>query len=148
MIFKQINEILTGKKTQTRRIAKPSESWAKALSLTIVGKGSGGWLETSPLYASNPVTNIASVYSGKRVKWRVGNTYAIVPKRGAAGIGQRIQIDALRLEYLQSITEADAQAEGVASVEEYKALWNSINGANSWNENPLVWVITFRMEKS
>lgn len=65
----------------------------------------------------------------------------------------------IRVERLQDISEEDAIAEGVSDNIEYygddptgynlfKALWHQINGAESWDENPWVWVIDFeRIEK-
>ena len=47
------------------------------------------------------------------------------------------------VERLQQISEQDAKAEGVESVAEYAALWDSINGVGSWAENPWVWVLCF-----
>lgn len=78
----------------------------------------------------------------------------------------------VRVQRLQDISEDDAKAEGVErlksgrgyySVEHGKAavhfgvyhdyakeafaeLWNSINGATSWEANPWVWAISFRVE--
>lgn len=85
-----------------------------------------------------------------------------------------LEIVALRAERLQSISEADARAEGIrevtkdgnvkkycvydkgdmssvpwaemprTAVDAYRALWETINGEGSWNENPWVWVISFK----
>ena len=63
----------------------------------------------------------------------------------------------LRCERLQSITEEDARAEGVAvltpmtggatsHVERYRELWESIHGRQAWDRNPWVWVISFTLE--
>ena len=165
MIFKQIDEILSGQKTQTRRVVKPGEGMYEAsLALTAAGN----------------------------VKWAVGKTYAVVPKRGkpsvwwkragtvalthngmheyhypsnpdAAAIALpvtraelekrgfqplRIRILAIRQERLQDITEADAKAEGVADVEAYRALWQAINGKTPgarWDANPTVFVLEFEL---
>jgi len=132
MIFKQIAEILDGRKTQTRRIRKPDE-WHD-----------GEWVFDT---ISRVEVIKEDEYRG-RLKWAVGRKYAIIPKRGAAGIGRHIEIVDIRIEPLQAITEADAIAEGVGSVEEYKALWESINGkdkANCWAANPRVWILTFKL---
>jgi hypothetical protein len=51
-------------------------------------------------------------------------------------------------EPLQSITEADARAEGVESVEAYRELWESINGKTKgarWDDNPFVYVLSFEV---
>jgi hypothetical protein len=83
----------------------------------------------------------------------------------------RITLDVVgvRVERLQSISEADARAEGVRSdpycrqdddaagfhrigrvrddsfpIARYAVLWESINGAGSWDANPWVWVVDFR----
>jgi len=73
----------------------------------------------------------------------------------------------VRCERLNEIREADAEAEGVTetyedrdqaqrvqikdrslnytpSVIAYRRLWESINGAGTWAENPWVWVIEFK----
>lgn len=73
----------------------------------------------------------------------------------------RIQLDivGVRVERLQDISEADAKAEGcqVPSIiypdeprnsycyaEQFRLLWESLNGPGSWDANPWVWVIEFR----
>lgn len=71
-----------------------------------------------------------------------------------------LQITDVRVERLQEISEADAVAEGVftpgagyaengppVAVVNYGALWESINGAGSWDENPWVWALTFKVHK-
>ena len=65
-----------------------------------------------------------------------------------------LEITDIRVERLQDITEEDAKAEGIykdpnviypySYVEMFSHLWEAINGAESWNKNPWVWVIEFR----
>jgi len=70
-----------------------------------------------------------------------------------------LEITGVRCERLQNISEADAKAEGCDGncpvgyipahqkspcVYRYAQLWESINGAGSWSENPWVWVIEFK----
>lgn len=147
MIFKQIEEILNGKKTQTRRVVKDCE--------TLL-------LE---------VDNRTTVYTNNRIKWQVGRTYAVVPKRGAAtyihnGNPTRIRITNIRKEPLQEITLKDARAEGIwldgdcwhTSVmparmiwsdprSAYQNLWKAINKTRGarWEDNPTVFVIDFEL---
>ena len=72
----------------------------------------------------------------------------------------KLEITGVRVERLQDISEADAQAEGCAlecmtpigddsgsaihGPGGYIALWESINGPGSWDLNPWVWVVEFR----
>jgi len=61
-----------------------------------------------------------------------------------------LEINDVRVERLQEISEADALAEGITHSTlndprvEYRWLWESINGHGSWDANPWVWPITFR----
>jgi hypothetical protein len=87
-----------------------------------------------------------------------------------------LEITGVRVERLQDISEADAIAEGVESftyrglttyhnyalsdewaevspmlespIESYQTLWESINGPDSWAENPWVWVVEFKRVES
>lgn len=73
-------------------------------------------------------------------------------------LGSRIllEITAIRVERLNDISEADARAEGVTLPtrtctmydgiwrDEYRLLWESINGPGSWAANPWVWCLTFK----
>jgi hypothetical protein len=68
-----------------------------------------------------------------------------------------LEITGVRVERLQAISEADARAEGclgghgsipgyaynATPGEQFIQLWKSINGAESWDANPFVWVVEF-----
>jgi hypothetical protein len=83
-----------------------------------------------------------------------------------------LMIEDIRVERVQDINESDARAEGVAYIKSDKffhtgylnylkrdlddpnymlamnsfaSLWIMINGEESWNENPWVWVVQFRV---
>ena len=83
-----------------------------------------------------------------------------------------LEVESVRVERLQDISEEDAIAEGIECWEErgvddaqdyyrdyitgghcynpiasYRSLWESINGPGSWEANPWVWVITFKRVK-
>jgi hypothetical protein len=61
-----------------------------------------------------------------------------------------LEITEVRVERLQDIGAADVWAEGIAHspdvdpVHEFQALWESINGAESWEANPFVWCVGFK----
>jgi len=66
-----------------------------------------------------------------------------------------LKIESVRVERLQDISEADAEAEGclpmfpddvrgASNVYAYSRLWESINGRDSWDANPWVWCVEFR----
>lgn len=74
-----------------------------------------------------------------------------------------LEVVNVRVERVQNIGEEDAKAEGVerheddgvtyygpldnghaCPVYEFKRVWQSINGLDSWDANPWVWVVEFR----
>lgn len=70
-----------------------------------------------------------------------------------------LEITGVRVERLQDISEEDALAEGVRTIEDaakdgatwcdkprraFRFLWQSINGPASWDENPWVWVVELK----
>lgn len=55
-----------------------------------------------------------------------------------------LEVTETRVQRLDEITGEDAIAEGVADVVAFRRLWSDINGAKSWDANPLVWAVTFR----
>lgn len=74
-----------------------------------------------------------------------------------------LEVVSVRVERLQDISEADARAEGARSmdpvsgretldpfsrqgscVSHFRAIWEEINGAGSWDANPWVWVVEFK----
>jgi hypothetical protein len=67
-----------------------------------------------------------------------------------------LEIVDVRAERLQDISEEDARAEGVTVPDvpnpgahiarnAYARIWEEINGAASWDANPFVWCISFRV---
>jgi len=70
--------------------------------------------------------------------WEHGWKSSIVMPRSAARIWLRVMN--VRVERVNSITDADAMAEGAFGAMEYSILWEAINGKGSWLKNPWVWV--------
>ena len=194
--------LLAGTKTQTRRIVKPQPIgvWGQGAirSHTFVGVVSGPhdhcwtcpygapgdrlWVrETHAL--ENRYRNVWCQYAadGHRAAVpapelvtiaRPGMRPSIHMPRWASRI--TLEITGVRVERLQNISEADAQAEGATfrrigtgdartgmrdcwSFEQhegetardaYRLLWEHINGDGSWDANPFVWVLTFRRIES
>lgn len=86
-----------------------------------------------------------------------------MPKRAAR---ITLEITEIRVQRLQEISEADAIAEGIEASSlagryriygrdtdgldadaprcSFQSLWESINGAGSWDANPWVWALTFK----
>ena len=66
-----------------------------------------------------------------------------------------LEVTAVRVERLQDISATDAIAEGLSTrlrehdavchlLDQYRDLWESINGPESWDANPWVWVVEFK----
>lgn len=64
-----------------------------------------------------------------------------------------LEITAVRVERVQDISDEQALAEGVDQTntsipgyarQRFQDLWESINGAGSWDANPWVWVVEFK----
>lgn len=83
----------------------------------------------------------------EHIKWRP----SIHMPRWAARI--LLEVTAVRVEKVQDITEECALREGcygaISARNQFASLWNSINEKRGfgWENNPWVWVISFRMSK-
>lgn len=191
-----VNAILEGRKTQTRRIVKPTKdrngSGCHLAPCEIAGEVNGGdyalcpygqpgdrlWVRENFLYlmhgdvTAGDIKYCASIDSRSAAGsknpgywWR--KRPSIHMPRWASRI--TLEIVSVRVERLQDISEADAMAEGIeppengtyrdygvkpednegydycsTAIDSYKTLWQTINGFDSWDANPWVWVVEFR----
>ncbi|CUJ36478.1 hypothetical protein [Achromobacter sp. 2789STDY5608628] len=62
-----------------------------------------------------------------------------------------LEVTSVRVERLNEISQEDAELEGVecnmsplSFREHFQRLWEHLNGAESWDANPWVWVVEFR----
>ena len=93
--------------------------------------------------------------------WQSNTLPPMFMPRGLSRI--TLEVTEVRVQRLQAISEADAIAEGIERNDDdgvtyygplgkghfdprvaYRWLWETINGAGSWEANPWVWVISFR----
>lgn len=110
---------------------------------------SGAWWEQPHYRATDPAPKLDIGTDEPGCRWRP----SIFMPRWASRI--LLEITAVRVERLQSISGPDCWAEGIAHagwdpdrygsvVECYRDLWESINGPGSWDANPWVWVVEFQ----
>ncbi len=107
--------VLAGRKTSTRRLAKPMEVQAGGRSRPV------GDFETTA------VEIVINTRGDTRMKWRVGQTIAVQPGRTKKSIA-RIAIERIRhCQRAGEISDADARAEGFADAAEFCAVSATIN---------------------
>ena len=121
------------------------ETWAEA----------GASAPDLKLYRANYPEHVPSIYENvppaEEIRW----TPSIHMPRWASRI--LLEITGVRVERLNSISDADAKAEGccygrgggipdfaVNPADHFPTLWASIYGEESWKATPWVWVIEFK----
>lgn len=125
MLFKPelAQKVLSGEKTQTRRLGKP---------------GFKPWYRYDETIPAVVVTEL------HRPVWQVGKTYAVCPGRGKHSIG-RIRLVKIRREQVGAITETDALAEGFSDRRAFINAFKAINPKA--DPEDLVWVLDFELVK-
>jgi hypothetical protein len=150
-----VRALLDGRKSQTRRIVKPQPAgeWAVP-GKSVCPYGVAGdllWVRENLYQFGGPIEYAADpgMPSFKRRQ-----TPSIHMPRHASRV--TLKITAVRVERLQEITQSDTVAEGMPvttgpfvhhTIADFRKLWGTINGAESWDANPWVWVVAFTTEK-
>jgi hypothetical protein len=167
-----VRAILAGKKTQTRRVVKHSRDmefdpqdphygpyWLSYAAGDAMGEDAkvrcpygqpGDRLWVRETFMPMPHLNAKAFY--RATDRLVGGKWkpSIFMPRELSRI--ELEVLAVRVERLQSITPQDAWKEGISAdgwetgsaIHEFRNLWESINGVGSWDLNPWVWVVEFR----
>jgi hypothetical protein len=102
-------KVLSGAKTQTRRIVKPGDDW-------------GSWGPYRAVYNGADPNGIDGVPTWGRMRWRINQVLSVQPGRAQKGVA-RIRITDLRLEDVRKITDEDAAAEGFWDPDDFLVLW-------------------------
>lgn len=186
-----VRAILNGSKTQTRRVVKPQPEEGYRLTEIPMSTKGGEWaLDRNPSHDSEIRLLCPYGKPGDRLwvreavclrpegyGYRADNDPTNNPTRWIPSIHMpreasriTLEITDVRVERLQDISEADAEAEGVAvgdwitlhgqfaslpmsvsrgavtARESFQCLWNGLNGRRgyNWESNPFVWVVTFK----
>lgn len=161
-----VRAILDGRKKQTRRVVKFKKKIGvlnndEFLMLCPHGKrGDRLWVRESFLQDSGGFIYRADGDFEGNAKILGGWRPSIFMPRWASRI--LLEITNVRVERINDISEEDAIAEGVDGEKEaaaigstwydkprraYRRIWESINGQGSWDLNPFVWVIEFKVVK-
>lgn len=161
-----VRAILDGRKTQTRRVVKPSvfekgTNWFwnpnENICLAQYRKGDVLWVRETWAKDDTYYYKADGSCGDRCGKWKP----SIHMPKEAARIW--LEVTDVRVERLQEITEEAARAEGITRVEDgkwesefrlgwfdrpikaFRALWDSLNAKRGygWETNPWVWVIEF-----
>lgn len=176
-----IRALLDGRKTQTRRILKPQpqagteevlenhgnvfQPWSDTESRLLpdqnwrcpygvpgdrlwvkegIVRGYGNDMQMSR-YSADGLPTVADAWP-----WQRNHLASIHCPRRLSRI--LLEVNGVRVERLQDISETDAAAEGVNGIssliptsrDAYRQLWKDLNGAGSWDSNPWIWVVSFK----
>lgn len=168
-----VRPILTGQKTQTRRAVKLNDAGRVQLATKQWHIDDSNVKHACPYGQPGDRLWVRESFSPYIYRegcwyWADGNMAAYDCEKPKPSIHMprwasriTLEITGVRVERLQDISEADAQAEGVTvedhhkggycageflppAVRAFRELWESINGASAWETNPWVWVVEFR----
>lgn len=179
-----VQAILEGRKTQTRRMLKPTPIENKSYHFEKLEKhGSKAYgmvpnkgveidnISTFPFngiwFCPYEVGDVLWVRETWQIRdsrrpteffFKATNDMTCAPWKPSIHMPKQacrifLKIKSIRVERLQDISEEDAIAEGAAQYEEetdwltakygFQMIWETINGKDSWNKNPFVWVYEF-----
>lgn len=131
------------------------EAWALDFQLDDMKPSAVSYLEPVYYFANDKVRvrTCAMIRPGKkRISYHM--------PRWASRV--TLEIIDVRVERLQEISDEDAKAEGCDNIateaarkmgwyekprRAFRRLWEQINGAESWDTNPLVWVVEFKLHR-
>jgi len=120
MIFQHtIDKVLSGEKTQTRRIVKPTEHMFAGHEGTV-------WSVLNPKTLGDP--QLRAVYETNK-------EYAVQPGRGKAAVGRILITNIRHQEDVRYISEEDVKAEGFGSVYGYLLTWTQMHDKEAWRMN-------------
>ncbi|WP_447988095.1 hypothetical protein [Achromobacter spanius] len=145
--------VLAGLKVQSRRILKPQPSKPTTVWYADAAD-SGRWVAMGPV-RDNP-SELRRTSSWVRCPYgKTGESITLTDEAGNAFATALIV--GVRIQRLQSLTEADARAEGTEALYQSSALlpgvplqtafaltWCERYGSHAWAANPWVWVVEFR----
>lgn len=168
-----VRALLDGRKTMTRRLARRRDKsgleratpWVTVIPGDLLWVRESCWtFESQDVRHSNQVQYMAD--DGARFDtpssghWICKTRPSIHMPRWASRL--TLIVTATKVEPLQNISEEDAKAEGAELVDEvtgrislddrrgsyrlgFEAIWRQIHGAESWDANPEVVALTFRV---
>ena len=129
MIFQHtIDKVLSGEKTQTRRVVKEGDYAEYVETEFTLATGVINFRATKRIRNAN-----------NNIRWEQSKTYSVQPGRGQRGVA-RIKIMTLGNQDVRYINKESMRAEGFNSKEEFLNLWRKMHGANYES-----WVITFKL---
>lgn len=143
--------LLNKQKTVTRRIAKKDgdgsfkSPYGQAADLLWVKETWATEAEWDTLRPSELPVGTKVRYKATDdhpAKWR---TPLFMPRWASRLL---LQIEHIRLERLHEISLESAIGEGLVDedpIKAYSALWEALHGSGSWEDNPWVWVIEFKL---
>lgn len=162
-----VKAILSGAKTQTRRLIKASGPWD-----VYEGRDMDPW----PLRGPGQGARVPCPYGFPGDRLWVRETWALltgagvrvvyradgeprqrfypdeaIPMKWAPSIHMprkysRLALDVtgVRVERIRDISHADVRAEGFERRDDLMQLWVKLNGVGTWADNPWVWVVEFK----
>lgn len=149
MIFRQYHEILSGLKTETRRIHRPRMTVGRDYAM-VPKRGAPAWWfghdDNIVGCVTNPREIIQQAYGRSTPEQGTVTSKQVNDIMRMDGYVQcRIRVLSIHQEPLFAIDHIGAAAEGVETRHDYAVLWEAINGSGSWRQNPDVWVIRFEV---
>jgi hypothetical protein len=137
-----VRALLAGQKEQTRRLARRRNGLPSPWQ--SIQPGDRLWVREAWYPRQDPVGGTCYRATFDRrvpagLKWR---TPLFMPRERSRIM---LEVEAVRVERLQAISDRDARREGVGSRVDFHMLWMQLHGQECWAADPEVVVIGFQV---